>query len=200
MKTLDKNTASEFDFVVMIDASASMSKASTRLSGKNRWQELQETCYGMCSELSKYDSDGIDIVAFGGTVTMHEGVTPDHVEELFRERLPRGGTPLAPALQKVVDKQARTKKNTVAVVFTDGEPDSEADVVNTITRAANALEKDEALTFLFVQIGRDEGATKFLKRLDDGLTDVKWDIVDTVGPDEAESMSAIDLLNKAIND
>lgn len=197
--TLTKETASEFDFIVGLDASGSMNTRSTRYPGKTRWEEAQETIFGISSALNKLDSDGIDIVVFGGRVDMHSGVTADKIADIFADREPGGGTPLAEAVSKVVAKQASTKKNTVAIFFTDGAPDNQAAVVDVIQRAANNLEKDEALTFLFVQIGDDAGAAKFLAHLDDGLN-AKFDIVDTVTAAKAESMSAIDLINKAIND
>ncbi len=174
---LTKETASEYDFIVGLDASGSMASPSTRYSGKTRWQEAQETILGIASALGEFDSDGIDVVVFGGGVNLIEGVTAAKVAEIFANRSPRGSTPLAEALDVMVKKQASTGKNTVAIVFTDGEPDDRPAVEKTIVGAANALEKDEALTFLFVQIGNDAGAGKFLDHLDDGLSSAKFDIV-----------------------
>lgn len=196
---LDKNTASEFDFIVGLDTSGSMAKDSTRYSGKTRWQEAQETIFGLASELHKYDSNGIDIVTFGGDVEMFNNVTPAKVEDIFTTRSPRGSTPLDGALKKIVERQASTKKNTVAIIFTDGEPDDQMAAARVIIEASKKMDRDEQLTFLFVQIGKDPGATKYLQALDD-LKGAKFDIVDTIGSDEADKMEAIDLINKAIGD
>ncbi|WP_068090950.1 VWA domain-containing protein [Novosphingobium rosa] len=197
---LTAETASEFDFIIGLDASGSMSKPSKRFVGKTRWEEAQETIYGIAHTLNKIDADGIDIVVFGGSTDWYEGVTADKVEDLFNTRSPNGGTPLAAALTKIVAKQKTSGKNTVAIIFTDGEPDQEPPVEKVIVDAANSLDKDEALTFLFVQIGDDAGAAKFLARLDDNLPAAKFDIVDTVSAAEAETMQPLDLINKAIND
>lgn len=199
MTTLTAETASEYDFIVGLDASGSMASPSKRRPGKTRWEEAQETILGIALGLEKYDADGIDVVVFGGGVNLIEGVTSAKVAEIFTSRGPRGSTPLAEALSVVVNKQKATGKNTVAIIFTDGEPDDKAAAERVITDAANALEKDEALTFLFVQIGDDAGASKYLDHLDDGIT-AKFDIVDAISAATADTMEPLDLINKAIND
>lgn len=202
MATLNKDTASEYDFVIGLDASGSMGSPSTRYAGKSRWEEAQETVTGIANAIGKYDADGIDVVVFGGNVEVHNNVTSAKVADLFANRSPRGGTPLAQALQKVVEAQAKTQKNTVAIFFTDGEPDDKMAAVRTIIEASKKIDSDEKLTFLFVQIGGDAGATKFLQALDDDLqaAGAKFDIVDTVTGEEADGLEPLDLINKAISD
>lgn len=197
---LNAETAAQYDFIIGLDASGSMASPSKRFAGKSRWQEAQETIFSIAAALGQYDSDGIDIVVFGGGVNLVENVTADKVQELFSTRSPRGSTPLAEALQVVVDKQARSGKNTVAIVFTDGEPDDKAAAEKVIVSAANAIAADENLTFLFVQIGDDPGASAYLDHLDDGLTGAKFDIVDAISAKVADTMEPLDLINKAIND
>lgn len=199
MTTLTAETATEFDFIVLLDASGSMASPSTRFAGKTRWQEAQETVFGLAAAIEPFDADGIDVIVFGGNVQTFAGVTSAKVGEVFASRSPRGSTPLAEALSEVVNKRASSGKNTVAIVFTDGEPDNRDAAVRVITDAANGLDRDEQLTFLFVQIGNDAGAAAFLAFLDDGLT-AKFDIVDAVSAVEADSMEPLDLINKAIND
>lgn len=196
---LDANTASEYDFVIGLDASGSMASPSKRYPGKSRWQEAQETIFGLASILGQYDSDGIDIVVFGGSVEVFEGVDAAHVSDVFTRRSPRGSTPLAEAIQKI-DALNGDGKKAVAIIFTDGEPDDRAAAEQAIRDAAGKLERDEDFTILFVQIGDDAGAAKFLAHLDDGLTGAKFDIVDTISAAEADTMEPIDLINKAIND
>jgi hypothetical protein len=196
---LNAQTATEYDFVIGLDASGSMASPSTRYPGKTRWQEAQETIFGLASILGQYDTDGIDIVVFGGNVQVFEGVTANKVSDIFAARSPRGSTPLAEALREIVKLNGDGKK-AVALVFTDGEPDDRAAVERVIVDAANAQERDEDFTILFVQIGDDHGAAKFLAHLDDGLSSAKFDIVDTISAAEADQMEPLDLINKAIND
>jgi uncharacterized protein with von Willebrand factor type A (vWA) domain len=123
MITLTAETASEYDFVIGLDASGSMASPSTRYPGKTRWQEAQETIFGLASVLGQYDADGIDVVVFGGSVEVFEGVTAEKVTDIFSKRSPRGSTPLAEAITKIDGLNSDGKK-AVALVFTDGEPPS----------------------------------------------------------------------------
>lgn len=200
--TLTPETASEYDFIIGLDASGSMASLSTRFSGKTRWQEGQELIIGMAGVLAGFDADGIDVITFGQKIELFENTTADKVAQVLATVSPYGGTPTAEALAKIVAKQKTTGKNTVAVIFTDGEPNDRAAVEKVIVDATQGLEKDEALTFLFVQIGSDANATAFLQHLDDDLQGrgAKFDIVDTLSAVDAEAMSPIDLINHAIND
>lgn len=196
--TLTAETASEYDFVVVLDASGSMGYPSTRYTGKSRWEEAQESIFGIASALAQFDSNGIDIVVFGGDVQVFEGVTPDKVVDVFKSRSPRGDTPLAEALAALDDLAADGKK-TIAIVFTDGEPNSKPDAIKVIENIANKQEADENFTILFVQIGDDTGAAKFLAQLDDDLN-TKFDIVDAIAAVDADKLEPLDLINKALND
>lgn len=199
LAALTPETASEYDFVIGLDASGSMSRPSTRSPGKSRWEEAQELIYGLASILHKYDDDGIDIVVFGGQTEVFEGVTPDKVDEVFTKRSPLGGTPLHEAIA-AIDALNSDGKKAVAIIFTDGEPDSRELAKQAIINAAATKDKDEDFTILFVQIGDDAGAAAYLAELDDSLSEAKFDIVDTISAAEAEKMAPLDLITKAIND
>lgn len=199
IEPLTPETASEYDFVIMLDASGSMGYPSHRMAGKTRWQEAQESIFSMALGLEEYDADGIDVVTFGANTELHEGVTSAKVAELFTLVRPRGSTPLHKACELVINKQRNTGKKMVAICFTDGVPDSQQAVAQVITDASNAIAKDEDLTFLFVQIGDDKEAAAYLKHLDDQLTG-KFDIVDTLTVEEADQYEPLELITKAIND
>ena len=73
--------------------------------------------------------------------------------------------------------------------------------VDAIVNAANALEKDEDLSFQFIQIGSDPAAAKFLQHLDNELTGkAKFDVVNTLSREDAESLTFGQMLYRAIND
>jgi hypothetical protein len=87
------------------------------------------------------------------------------------------------------------------LVITDGVPDDQKAAARVITDVSNTLPSDDALTFLFVQIGRDAGATAYLKKLDDDLVGAKFDIVDAKTMEEAEAFaSTADMILAAIAD
>ncbi|MEH6434331.1 VWA domain-containing protein [Massilia sp. DD77] len=192
---------SEYDFIVVIDASGSMSTEDMP-GGRSRWAYMQETAASFARDLGKLDSDGIDVVTFGGSnVVTYEGVTADKVNEIFAARSPRGGTPLTEALQAAFKLAGKSDKKDFILVFTDGVPDDKASAAQAIVTQSQLQETDDALTILFVQVGRDASATAYLRELDDALVGAKFDIVDAKTMDEAEQFpTTTDLIVAAIND
>lgn len=190
---------SEYDFVVVFDASGSMSEPCK--GNQSRWEYMQETALSLVRDIEKYDQDGVDTVMFSGSsIQANTGVTGDKVKEIFT-RSPRGSTPLAEALTEALKLAGKSDKKDFILVFTDGVPDDKKAAAKVIVEAANAQETDDALTFLFVQIGNDAAATSYLKSLDDDLKGAKFDIVDVKTFEEAEAFATTtDLILAAIAD
>lgn len=192
---------SEYDFIVVIDASGSMSTEDMP-GGRSRWAYMQETAAAFARDLSKLDADGIDVVVFGGSqINSYQGVNADKVNEVFATRSPRGSTPLTEALQAAFKLAGKSDKKDFILVFTDGVPDDKASAAKSIIAQSQLQETDDALTILFVQVGRDAAAAAYLRELDDNLTGAKFDIVDAKTQDEAEAFpTTADLIIAAIND
>ncbi len=192
---------SEYDFVVLVDKSGSMAEPVKAGASRTRWEAVQESALQFARDVGQFDSDGIDVVVFGGsTVDSHTGVTADKVKEVFGKYSPRGGTPLAEALAAGLQLAGKSDKKDFIVVFTDGVPDDREAAAKLIIEAANRQESDDALTILFVQVGDDASATAFLQRLDDNLTGAKFDIVDAKTVAEVDAFSSTtDLILAAIN-
>lgn len=192
---------SEYDFVVVVDASGSMGTEDCP-NGRSRWQYMQETCAAFARDIGKLDSDGIDLVVFGGSnITSYTGVDASKVDEVFAARSPRGSTPLAEALQAALKLAGKSDKKDFVLVFTDGPPDDQAAAERVLAQASQQLESDDELTFLFVQVGHDAAATAYLRKLDDNIKGAKFDIVDTKTIDEAERYATtVELVTTAIND
>lgn len=190
----------EFDFICVVDASGSMDDVVKAGASRTRWQAVQESAEQFARDVGKFDSDGIDVVIFGGTnVTSHTGVTADKVKEVFATRSPRGSTPLAQALSEALKLAGKSDKKDFIVVFTDGVPDDKVAAANVIRDAANSQETDDALTILFVQVGDDRSATSYLRELDDDIKGAKFDIVDAKTVEEADQFaSTADLILAAI--
>ena len=177
----------EYDFVVVIDASGSMSTEDMK-GGKSRWDAMQETALSFVRDIEKIDSDGIDVITFGGSnIVTSVGVTTANVSNVFTSRSPRGGTPLAEALTEAFKVAGKSDKKDFIIVFTDGVPDDKQAAAQVIINQANSQETDDALTVLFVQVGADASATSYLKSLDDDLKGAKFDIVDVKTMAEAEA-------------
>ena len=193
---------SEYDFVVLVDKSGSMAEPVKVGASRTRWEAVQESALQFARDVGQFDSDGIDVVVFGGsTIDSHTGVTADKVKEVFAQYSPRGGTPLTEALAAGLKLAGKSDKKDFIVVFTDGVPDDKASAAKLIIEAANRQETDDALTILFVQVGDDGSASAFLKKLDDDLTGAKFDIVDAKTVAEVDAFATTtDLILAAIND
>lgn len=198
------NTAklTEYDFVVVVDASGSMAEPVKAGASRTRWEAVQETAIGFARDVAALDSDGIDLVIFGGAfVHAFPGASPEKLKEAFASRSPRGGTPLAEALSSALTMAGKSDKKDFIIVFTDGVPDDQAAAAQVIVNASNAQASDDALTILFVQVGEDAHATAYLKQLDDVLTGAKFDIVDAKTVAEAEAFpTTAELVLAAIED
>lgn len=191
---------SEYDFVVVIDASGSMGAEDVK--GRSRWAAVQESAETFARDVGKIDSDGIGLVIFSGAgIDVQDGVDVAKVTEAFNKRSPRGGTPLAEALTEALKLAGKSDKKDFIVVFTDGVPDDKAAAAKVIVDASNQQESDDALTILFVQVGSDSAASTYLKSLDDDLKGSKFDIVDAKTVEETDKFaSTVDLIVAAIND
>lgn len=192
---------SEYDFVVVVDASGSMSTTDAP-GGVSRWSYAAETVGALARAVGKFDSDGIDVITFGGSnVKTQVGVSADAVQNIFTSRDPMGGTPLHTALTEALKVAGKSDKKDFILVITDGVPDDKSAAAKVIVEAANKQETDDALTILFVQVGKDSGASAYLKSLDDDLTDAKFDIVDAKTIEEVEQFESVEaLILNAIND
>jgi Mg-chelatase subunit ChlD len=199
MNTATTSKLSEYDFIVVIDKSGSMSE--TDCNGRSRWDAVQESALSFTRDVQALDSDGIGLVIFGNVVEAHDGVTADKLKEVFANHSPRGSTPLAEALTAALKLAGKSDKKDFILVFTDGVPDDKAAAAQVIRQASNGLETDDGLTILFVQVGHSPEATSYLKSLDDDLTGCKFDIVDAKTVKEAEAFATTAaLVEAAIND
>jgi Mg-chelatase subunit ChlD len=201
MSTQNAASLTEYDFIAVIDASGSM--GTEDMPGKrSRWSYMQESAEAFCRDLNKIDSDGLGLVVFGGSqIDSYDGVTPDKISEVFRTRSPRGSTPLAEALTAALKLAGKSDKKDFIIVFTDGVPDDKDAAAKVIRDISHKQETDDALTFLFVQVGYDAAASAYLRKLDDDLKGAKFDIVDAKTIEEAEKFATTaDLILHAIDD
>lgn len=197
----DTTKLTEYDFVLAVDASGSMSTEDCP-GGRSRWAYMQETVGAFARDIAKLDSDGIGLVLFGGSqISSYDNQQPEDVEKVFATRSPRGGTPLAEALQACLKLAGKSDKRDFILVFTDGVPDDKQAAEQVIAQASHTISNDEDLTILFVQVGRDANAAAYLRKLDDNIKGAKFDIVDTRTIEEAEAFATTtDLILAAIAD
>jgi Mg-chelatase subunit ChlD len=191
--------AKEYDHIILIDKSGSMGSPSDKMQGKSRWQEAQEFTEGYARFAEQVDEDGITVITFNSSPTVYDNVKAAKVTQIFTKEQPNGSTGLAKALDAAFKKKFSSGKKTIVLVLTDGSPDSQPDVVKSITDASNRIDRDEELAVQFIQIGSDPGAASFLQTLDDDLKG-KFDIVNSLTREQAEAYTIEELLWQALND
>jgi len=190
------------DFVVAIDKSGSMSTKDCP-GGKSRWEYAQETTLGIANKAAKLDPDGITVAMFNSKTTLYRNTTPDVVEKVFNENDPNGSTDTALMLETLFSDYIQTSlRNQIIIVITDGRPDDEMAVVKSIVNFTKQV-PEEKVSILFLQIGNDTEATKFLQMLDDDLVSkhgAAYDMVDTKTTEQIADMSLIEVFEQAVND
>lgn len=192
---------SEYDINVVIDKSGSMSEPDMP-GGRTRWDAMQETAIAFTRDVCAIDSDGIGVVLFSGTsIVVEDGCDVSKIRDAFATLRPSGSTPLHAALEAALKMAGKSSKKDLIVVWTDGAPDDKAAVAEVIKRQANRQESDDDCTILFIQIGYDQAATRYLQSLDDDLKGAKFDIVDAKTMADVETYaSTADLLAAALTD
>ena len=180
---------SEFDFVIAIDTSGSMAEPVKAGSSRTRWEAVQESAMTLIRDVQAIDQDGLGLVLFGRQVESFDGVTADKAREVFASHGPRGSTPLAEALDAAFALAGKSDKKDMIIVFTDGVPDDREAAAKRIVAQANSQANDDDCTVLFIQVGDDAAATRYLQSLDDALSGAKFDIVDVKTVAEADAFN-----------
>jgi Mg-chelatase subunit ChlD len=180
-----EETLKKLDYIVVIDHSGSMGEPSHRMVGKSRLEEVAEEVLAIARQAERYDDDGITVIAFNNVVKVYDGVTAARVKDVFAEFPPKGSTNLAGAIRAVAEKTRTSKKEVLALIYTDGAPDSHAEVINAINSAAKEFGRPK-IGFALIQVGQEKDAKAFLEKLDD---DLKVDVVSTVTEEESEALS-----------
>lgn len=199
---MDNAVLTEYDTIVCVDRSGSMSYPAKGFP--TRWAEAQEITMGIAGLAEKVDDDGITLISFGGTFKpdrdVQDGVKANAVYGLFQSSQPSGSTPLGDALVAAFGKKFASKKKAVIFVITDGVPDDETAVKNAIVNAASKLSDASEIRVLFLQVGEDPQAAKYLDGLDNSLNGVKFDIVNSIGFSDANGLTPAELYDRAISD
>jgi Mg-chelatase subunit ChlD len=167
-----------YDTVIILDDSGSMEPL---------WHQASRALSTLAVVASKYDKDGIDIHFLNNTKAGEHVKSEEEVIELFREVTPAGPTPLGECLERVTERllkdldKGKSRKKTNYLIITDGQPTDDAE--SAIVQIAKRLDKAGAtltqLGMQFIQIGTNEGARKYLVKLDNDLKE-KHEIRDMV--------------------
>jgi Mg-chelatase subunit ChlD len=171
------------DYSVLVDASSSMRTIDRDARGKTRWQLAKEALECLVPQVVERDDDGISLYFFSTGYQKFTNVNcNEHVRTYFTRTQPKGGTQLTEALADAIIPDNIGRPETILII-TDGTPENRRSVEVLIQNAANALVNSDDLRIVFVQVGNDASAARWLSNLDSDLK-CKFDIVDTISSDQ----------------
>jgi len=195
MSNLELNKGDNFIFG--FDVSGSM-QTNDCPNGLSRIEFLKEKTIQFANEASKYDEDGIDVLAFGHQITSYRGITAEKASEVigsFKANEMSTNTAelikQAYLLHKTSGKDGGRKEQTVLFVATDGEPSDQEAVKKAIIDITHDVVDEREFNISFLTVGNISPALKaFLTSLDDDLKGAKYDIVDVKTLEEVDFISA----------
>lgn len=195
---------SEYDVIVFIDASKSMSKT---LSGERHWTAApvadlpadvspSESRWQWCSEqtddLSRQLQKAIKgpagknlkVVLFNDRYKVFKDVDLSSVPSFFANNHPSGNTNANAALRSQLREYFAARdvdqnvKPLLLAMITDGLPDDPFTLRQTIINATKKMRNPGEIAITFLQVGVDPKATQYLRELDHGLGKrARYDIV-----------------------
>ncbi|HEY3495628.1 MAG TPA: VWA domain-containing protein [Polyangiaceae bacterium] len=178
--------------IIILDVSASMQTTDTP-SGASRIDFVKENAKTIAVEAGKWDTDGVDGFTFGHKVTSIGKLTADNVNAVIDPlKANEGSTDTAAAIAEAWKQhRAGGYKQTVAMLFTDGEPNDEDKVFSTIAGITQELKDEHEFALSILTVGqRSAGLEAFLTKLDDALPGAKHDIVDVKRVEEVDFYAA----------
>mmetsp|Transcript_4840 Transcript_4840/g.6231 ORF Transcript_4840/g.6231 Transcript_4840/m.6231 type:complete len:467 (+) Transcript_4840:57-1457(+) len=169
------------DYSVLVDASSSMRLCEKEFYGRSRWSLAQEALEVLVPQVVSRDEDGITLYFFSSGYRKSTHVnSEDMVKYCFAQEQPKGGTELGLALADAVLPDNIGKAETILVI-TDGAPDNRKQCEHIIQAASAGLVNEDDLRIVFVQVGSDPTATRWLNQLKNpNHLNIKHNIVETI--------------------
>jgi len=180
------------NFIFGVDVSASMQTADCP-GGAQRIEFLKEKTIQFAREASKYDPDGIDVLAFGHQVTPYPNVTADRAADIIGAlRANEGATMTHLLINKAWTMHKAGKyEQTVLFIATDGDPSDKEAVKKVIIDITQQVGDEKEFKISFLTVGQPTPAlTAYLTALDDDLKGAKYDIVDVKRLEDVDFMTA----------
>lgn len=180
------------NFIFGVDVSASMNAADCP-GGTKRIEFLKERVIQFAKEASKFDSDGIDVIAFGHAITVYPGVTGDKAAEIIGKlQATEGMTQTHLLIRKAYAMhKAAGKDQTVLFIATDGAPSGPQLVKDEIIAISNEIKDEHEFAISILTVGDIAPELQaWLTDLDDNLTGAKHDIVDVKALQDVDFLSA----------
>ena len=167
-----------YDIVIFADDSGSMATTEPTEDNMKRFDIMKNVIETIGFWSTLMDPDGIVVRFFNSSIEGNGIGNSADVSKLFNKVKPSGSTPMGKNLKsRIFNKIIQPVINAhelsrpvLIITVTDGVPDSQSDVINSICEIKNFCSQtiygSNTVAFSFAQIGTDSGATEYLNQLD----------------------------------
>jgi len=149
------------DYVLMVDKSGSM-------AGK-RWDEARKAVEALAPQVTRACPLGISLYFFNDECIRIDNITTaEQVAGFFAKEKPDRGTNLHLAIKHAFGVHKRAKKGMQPetwLIITDGAPDKPTHVWQLLKEESKQFRTPDEVTVSFIQIGNDEHATEYLRKM-----------------------------------
>jgi hypothetical protein len=212
-EAVDFSRLRNFDLVVVIDKSRSMSVADCQdaLQSNDSLISRWEWCHQQTTTLTEATrgvlNDGFTLVVFSGDSVEYSNVGPNAIETVFRENKPRGPTHATRTLnaqfEAYFSRRSRLggeAKPLLILMITDGCPEDPPSLCTSILKATRRMNHAGEIALTVLQIGHDQSAAKLLNKLNDPVMTggAKFGIVTTKSFAELQKTGLTGALRDAI--
>lgn len=187
---LELNVGDNFIFGVDVSASMQMRDCPGNMT---RIDFLKEKVIQFATEASKFDTDGIDVLTFGHTVTPFSGINADRAQEIISKlRADQAATHTHELIRRAFQiHKTGAYAQTVLFIASDGAPSDRDEVLDAIVQITEEIKDEHEFAISILTVGNiDPGLQAWLTQLDDDLPGAKYDIVDVKRLEEVDFMTA----------
>lgn len=133
----DIKALGEYDVVLILDCSGSMSGRIGANINTSKWTWAQNQMISMSSQMENSLKKGIALMPFTDKYQLYQPCFGSEVQNIFVQRKPEGGTNLFPPLEDALSRAMLTKRPMVITILTDGGFGFKQEIKDLIIAAAN---------------------------------------------------------------
>ncbi len=147
------------DYVLFVDKSGSMAG--------NRWDEARKAVESLAPQVTRACPLGISLYFFNDECVRIDNVTTaQQVAGFFAKEKPDRGTNLHLAFKHAFNTHGKKREQPETwLVITDGAPDKPTHVYELLKQESAKFKSGDEVTISFIQIGNDEKATEYLRKM-----------------------------------
>lgn len=176
--TTDLAVLGLYDIIIFADDSGSMATTEPNEDNMKRFDIMKTVIETIGFWSTLMDPDGVVVRFFNSGIEGNGIANCADVSKLFNKVKPSGSTPMGKNLKSKIFNQIiqpvinahELSRPVLIITITDGVPDSQSDVINSICEIKNLCSQSvygsNAVAFSFAQIGTDSVATEYLNKLD----------------------------------